>query len=366
MPHTPNIHQNDEIDLAELVHKLWMRKWLIIGVTVAVTLIASAYAFLTPPVYRAQAALMPPSLSDIAGFNLARNMLSSSSEAAGTDSDRNSNALLKPFTTKDVYSVFARNLQSDQSKRRFYRDVYLPTLGGEEKKGSQDSLYQGFLRRVSITTPTTAQPDRFVLNIDGLDPAQAAEWAERYIRDVEQRSLEEMLENAQSEIQVRGRNLMQQIETLRDSAKVRREDRLVQLEEALNVAQKIGLENPPMIAGQMSDQLSAIMDGNLAYMRGTKALKAEIEALKKRTSDDPFIPGLRNLQEQYALYTSLQIQPERVAVYRLDGAVQTPDNPIKPKKLLILALGVALGAILGLISALIMIFTERSKLSCFN
>lgn len=357
MSQPPSVHkQSDEIDLVELFQKLWMKKRLIIVIAAAVTLAAAAYAFLTPPVYRAQAAVMPPSMGDIAGFNIARNMLSSSSDRGGSGSERSGNVSYKPFTTKDVYSIFTRNLQSDQSKRQFYRDVYLPSLGEDEKKGSQDALYQGFLRRFSITAPTAAQPDRFVLNIEGCDPAQAADWAGRYIQDVGQRSLREMLENAQSEIQVRRSNLMQQIETLRYSAKIRREDRLIQLKEALKVSEAIGLENPPMIAGQMNDQLSAIMEGNLTYMRGAKALKAEIAALTRRSSDDPFAPELRSLQERHALYASLRIQPERVAVYRIDGTIEIPDQAIKPNKPIILLLGAVLGLICGLILALGSIF----------
>lgn len=366
MPQPPSVHnQSDEIDLVELLQKLWIKKWLIIVIAAAVTLASAAYAFLTPSVYRAQAAIMPPSVGDIAGFNIARNMLSSSSDMGSSGSEGTGNASYKPFTTKDVYSVFTRNLQSDQSKRHFYRDVYLPLLGEDEKKGSQDALYQGFLRRFSITAPTSAQPDRFVLSIEGRDPAQAANWANRYIQDVGQRSLQEMIENAQSEIQVRGSNLVQQIETLRHSAQVRREDRLIQLKEALEVAQAIGLENPPMIAGQLNDQLSAIMEGNLTYMRGAKALNAEIEALKQRKSDDPFIPELRGLQEHYALYESLTIQPDRVAVYRLDGAIETPDQPVEPKKILILVLGALLGGMLGVLVALMSVLVVSFK-SRFN
>ena len=346
MSQTPRApQQNDEIDLFELVQKLWVKKWLIIGITVAVTLIAAAYAFLTPPVYRAQAALMPPTLSDIAGFNLARNK----------------DIGLEPFKIDDVYRVFTRNLQSDQTKRRFYNEVYLPSLSEDQKTGPRDVLYSGFLKRLAIAGPTTAQPDRFVLSIEGEDPAEAAQWAEHYIKDVEQRSIQEMLDNAQSEIHVRGRNLVQQIETLRESARVRREDRSVQLEEAFKVAQAIGLENPPMIAGQMNDQLSAIMEGNLTYMRGAKALQAEIEALKQRKSDDPFVPGLRGLQEQHALYESLTIQPDRVAVYRLDGAIETPDQPIKPKKILILVLGALLGGMVGVFVALMSVLIVSRK-----
>lgn len=346
MSQPPSVHnQSDEIDLIEIIQRLWMKKWLIIGITVATTLIAAAYAFLTPPVYRAQATLMPPTLSDIAGFNLARNK----------------DIGLEAFKVDDVYRVFTRNLQSDQSKRRFYNEIYLPSLTDSQKRASRDALYKSFLEHLTIIGPTSSQPDRFILNIEGLDPSEAAQWVEDYVRNVEQQSIDEMLNNAQSEIQVRGRNLTQQIETLRESAKVRREDRLVQLKEALKVAQAIGLENPPMIAGQMNDQLSAIMEGNLTYMRGAKALTAEIDALTQRASDDPFVPELRNLQEQHTLYASLRIQPERVAVYRLDGAIETPDQPVRPKKVLILVLGAVLGGGLGVFLGLFAIVLGRQK-----
>lgn len=347
MSQPPSVHkQSDEINLVELFQELWAKKWLIIGTVLAATTVAAAYAFLTPPVYRAQATVMPPTLSDIAGFNLARNK----------------DIGLEPFKVDDVYRVFTNNLQSDQSKRRFYSEVYLPSLSDNERKGSRDGLYQAFLRRLTISGPTISQPGRFVLNIEGGDPSEAAQWADHYIKNVERQSIDEMLSNAQSEIQVRGRNLMQQIEVLRESEKVRREDRLIQLKEAFKVAQAIGLDNPPMIAGQMNDQLSAIMEGNLTYMRGAKALKAEIDALTQRESDEPFVPKLRNLQQQHALYTSLRIQPERVAVYRLDGAIETPDQPIKPQKALVLLIGAMFGGMLGVLIAVVAILISRRKL----
>ncbi len=361
-PSAPNQNnQNNQVDLVELIQKMWIEKWLIIRITVAVTLTAAAYVFLTPSVYRAQTAVIPPSVGDIAGFNMARNILNSSNIVENSGPEGTASASYKEFTTKDVYSIFTRNLQSDQSKRQFYRDVYLPSLSEEEKKAPQDALYQDFLRQFYITAPATTQSDRFLISVEGGDPAQAADWVGRYIQDVGKRSLQEMLGNTQSEIQVQGHNLMQQIESIRYSAKVRREDRLMRLKEALKISQAIGLENPPMISGQMNNQLSAIMDGSLTYMRGAKALKAEIDALTQRASDDPFVPELRRLQEQHALYASLRVQPERVAVYRLDGTIEIPDEPIKPKKLLIVILAVLLGLILGSFVALIKVISPKLR-----
>lgn len=164
-----------------------------------------------------------------------------------------------------------------------------------------------------------------------------------------------MLQNTERELAMQARNVMQEIESARDSAKARRNDRAKQLQEALTVAEAIGLDNPPVITGRGSNEseLSAFMDGSLMYMRGAKALRAEMQVLLARTSDDPFVPELRNLEKQYQLFAGVSVDRDKVAVFRQDGEVDVPDSPIKPKKSLIVALGMVLGGICGVFIALI-------------
>ncbi|MNJ61785.1 hypothetical protein D3C77_575910 [compost metagenome] len=94
------------------------------------------------------------------------------------------------------------------------------------------------------------------------------------------------------------------------------------------------------------------MDGSLTYMRGSKALRAEIENLRNRVSDDPFIDRLRQRQEAIAFYRSLQVDPGVVEVYRQDGAIESPDKAVKPKKRIIVMLGAIAGTALGILFAL--------------
>lgn len=91
------------------------------------------------------------------------------------------------------------------------------------------------------------------------------------------------------------------------------------------------------------------MGGALTYMRGSKALEAEIDNLQKRPSDDPFIEDLRQKQAAVATYRALEIDPSVVDVYRQDGDVNPPDQPVKPRKALILLFGVVLGGTVGVI-----------------
>ncbi|MDH1933110.1 hypothetical protein [Pseudomonas sp. GD03696] len=147
-------------------------------------------------------------------------------------------------------------------------------------------------------------------------------------------------------------NLDQQIKTARATASNQRMDQVARLKEALRVARSIGLEKPPIISDTLSNEVSAGMNGALTYMRGTKALEAEIANLEARSSDDPFIQDLREKQEKLSFLRTLKVDPSLVAMYQQDGAVSQPDEPIKPLKAVILLLSACLGVGLGVMVAL--------------
>lgn len=92
------------------------------------------------------------------------------------------------------------------------------------------------------------------------------------------------------------------------------------------------------------------MSGELTYMRGTKALEAEIANLGSRTLDDPFIQNLREQQEKLNFLRNLKMDPSLVAMYKQDGAAFQPDKPIKPRKAIIMLLSVLGGLGLGVLA----------------
>ncbi|RFQ16273.1 chain-length determining protein, partial [Pseudomonas sp. ATCC 13867] len=112
---------------------------------------------------------------------------------------------------------------------------------------------------------------------------------------------------------------------------------------------------PQVTAGKTSSDgdLAEFMDGNLMYMRGAKAIGAELTVLEQRKNDDPFIPELRGLENQMAFLRGVDVNPDNVSVYTLDSSAEVPQTPIKPKKALIVALGLVLGGMLGVFVAFI-------------
>ncbi|OAI83825.1 MULTISPECIES: LPS O-antigen chain length determinant protein WzzB [Pseudomonas] len=324
-----------EIDVIELLERLWHRKSLILGTALVVVLCAAAYAFLAPQVYQAKIFVRAPTQNDIANLNYGRD------DSQG----------LRRLTVQGVYDIYLRNLLSESLRREFFREVYLPTLGQSAIGVGPEELYNRYTRILQVAVVGKEAPVRYAITADLPDPQRAADWVVLYANMAGKNAKQEVLKDARSEVIVKAANLKQQIVAAREEAERRREDRIVQLQEALAVAQSIGLEKPPIISGTLSSEVSAGMDGSLTYMRGARALEAEIDNLQKRASDDPFISSLRAQQTSLAFYRTLEIAPETVSVYRLDGEVELPDEPIRPKRLLVMISGAVFGLLLGCILA---------------
>ena len=96
------------------------------------------------------------------------------------------------------------------------------------------------------------------------------------------------------------------------------------------------------------------------YMRGTKVLAAELEALKNRGSDDAFIQGLRAWQQEVERLKLIEYQPDQFQPYVLDGEINDPGFPSKPNFVLVLALSIALGIFLGVFAAFFLEFIKKA------
>lgn len=334
----PRRYGDNEIDLSELFASLWAERLLILLVTLVIGSAAAAYAFLSSPVYEAKSSLLPPRQSEIASYNLGRKA-----------------ANLPDFKVADVYSIFTRNLTSEAARRSFFREVYLPSLDEAERSLPQDLLWRRFNDRLSAKAPDAKnRPEYFEVRIELKDPELAAQWSNLYVERAAELARNDMQQNVRQEIDTRIQEIERSIQVLREAALKQREDRIARLKEALIVADQVGIDAPQVTPGRTASdgELSSFVDGSLMYMRGAKAIRAELQVLEARESDDPFINELRGLQSQLVFLQRIDVKPDNVAVFTLDSAAEVPETPIKPKKALILALGIVLGGMLGLFIAL--------------
>lgn len=324
----------DEIDLRELMEGLWGQSRLILLITVLALVGAGAYAFLSKPVYESRVYLIPPKKNDIDDINYGRSK----------DSE------LTNYNVKGVYSIFVRHLQSESLRREFYNDVYLPSLNQSEGKQSGDALFSSFSKKFKVSA-SKEHMDQYSLVVQSNDSGQAADWLNEYIHRAKTKADVELVSNIAQEASIKIWDIERQIDSLREVARKARLDMLVKLREALKVAQAIGLNKPPIIMGNPALIVTGSMEDQLIYMRGTIALRAEIENLSTRTSDDAFMPVLPGLQANYEFYKMIKARPVDIKMYQIDGEIYASDTPIKPRKTLILILGLMSGLMLGLLVA---------------
>lgn len=342
----------DEIDLFELAQSIWQEKLSVILVTVLITALAVAYALLAKPVYEATNTLLPPSASAIQPYNQGLIALK--------DDD---GAWLTEHTTETVYDEFLKHLHSRQLRNQIMDEFYIPLLPADTDLTNHQALYQRFAKVLSIKQPDAKNmPDLHAVQVQFTDPEQAARLANDYVKLAVQQTKQQLKADVEAEHTRLRVDLESQLESLRNQAAQERKSELIKLQEALVIANELSIELPILPVGKNTLEGAAYVDRNLLYMRGAKALQAQINVLENRASDIPFIENYQELAAKLELLKTLKLDNNQVAVVTIDELAEVPVKPIKPKKLLIMVAGLLAGGFLGLLLALIKAAVKRRKL----
>jgi len=339
-PNNPNTHPpqvpppgyyssaEDEISLIELWNVLAGRWRLIAATTLLATLIAIVYALTIPPLYKATAYFLPPSEQDVAPIGVAG---------------------VQDVSVDEAYSLFKQMLSSKS---------LLDHYKSEHSLEGNPSL---------IINSDNKIPGSLNLSIEWHDPDEAADWANGISEMANEMVVKHYLSNLDYRLRQQIENVEYTISSKRKFAKKRREDRIVMLEEALHTAEALGLKerfNTNPIVYEDSSQAGDIAINTVntpTYYRGTRALLAEIDILRNRTSDDPFITILRDLEEELIHRKSINISDISIKAYTLDQSATSPKQPIKPKRRLIVTLGGIIGLMGGVFLAFLLNFIQNQK-----
>src|SRR5690554_1711526 len=259
-----NTYNSDEIDLFELIESIWKEKLLVILITAAVTAIALTYALTTEPTYQASTTFFQPPANAIQSYNLGR-------KAADFDE----------YSITDIYDIFLTNLNSQQLRSEFFNEVYLPSLSVEQQ-ASLSALRNGFNNTLTVKqADPKGNKHLYQVTVELNDAEKAANWANLYLQKAITISKQEIEKNIATEIDTQKQFIKLKIDNLLAKAKIERQDKIICLKEALNIAKAIGLENPSLPAGKTTEEGANYTDRNLTYLRGSKALQSQIQTLER-------------------------------------------------------------------------------------
>lgn len=402
---------SDEIDLAALFRALWQQKLLIALVTVLVGVMAAAYAFLATPEYQVQSVLRPAAIKDLDALNrtgVYELTPKQSMQRVGASLESYDSRLEFLRANQGLFEALRQPSRSLEQTFESFNQQAFKMLQPDPKKTYSLSTYVG----LQLNYPEDVDG---VALVNGLVEYALQSERERIAADLQtliqnrlsQLELEMAAARANYEVSKEAKiaklleadslkraDLQDELKALRQQLKTRRDNRVTELDEAVRIAKALGISKPttPSSLGEGE----RVAQGNVIrtevnnqqiplYFMGSEALEAErnallqrrsddftepriaqiakelqllannrqIEVLNKRENEDLFLKDLASWREEAARLRSLDVDVSTLKLVTIDQLAMQPITPIKPKKALILALGLVLGGMLGLFIALL-------------
>ncbi len=359
--HSP--YPDDEIDLFELMEKLFAQKWLIIAITFVAAAIATITALLLPSSFSTEAVINEPSSANIAAWNSNITYIASHSENKASD---------QYLSTEEAYQLYLKYLTSPMARRYAFQKSSLAGLASENAsaidKTALAGQYQTFSADLSITTDKNN--NRTKVRYSSKDPEESTYIINQVLLPYAQdQFLKNLNENFQAQVKTKKRQLTSQIKRLESNFISYNRLRLAELEEALAQAQAAGITQL-----RTNEVNATILDG-ATYLLGEKLLKSRIDAINKRaekyrffstpqTEDNaqkPYIRGVSSRVFELDQLDNLEPDFSSMIPATIEQPALVPVFPSKPNKKLIVALGVILGLMAGVFLALIRIALNNRK-----
>jgi len=346
----------DEAGLFDILAFFMQYRWLMLGIVFCVTLATILIVFVLPKVYRAEVIINPPLIKDVEQLNIFD---------TGTMSQQSSGTYFFKITDVEVYDKFIRFLNSKQLQLNFFKTNNLFDYLKDEKGEDNDEFtvfqkkFTDKIKLDDLRYRNKNELETIFISLEGRDEKLIVEWLNKYVVYVDEYTIKSIVEGINKKAQLQVEGVGKQIESLRDVEKSRRLDLIEQYQEAVAVAETIGLTDQVSISLAPNDKLIEKMGFSInpgdvpLYLRGSKALRAELKILQQRKKDDPFIPDLRDLQHRMSFFENLNVTTDSIHAANVDQFAYVSNKAVKPKRMLLVVVGVFFGCLVAVFTALI-------------
>lgn len=361
----------EEISLLDISCLLLSRKKIILGIAFTVFCIGLLYTFTLKRVYQVETIIYPPSLENIEFLNSDDQLLNSAME------NQNGNTSIKQISSSTVFSSFIHTLESRELKKAFFEkykiiDAFNENMGKTLSISNNEKIFEGFEKSIKVEGGNKNNSMRVTLK--GLQKEKIGLWLDDLIELANKETINQLLKNRRAKIDSKIKSLKVEVFSKRQSYKERRADEIIRLQDAYRIAQNLGVHEhifAPRVDGSFNRVISTKLNSiskslsnkaNLsAYMKGTKVLKAEINSLKNRKSDDAYIPRLRDLLEKLTRLQEIKSEKFQLQTVHIDKKAVLEIEPVYPSRKQVLTLSIILGGMLGIFGVFIVEFANSLK-----
>ncbi len=350
---------NDNLNLSNLIDTYNENKNKVVRVVFGILLIFAIYAFSIPNTYRAEIFIVPPQDKYVQPLNYFATQIAKDSRLV--------------LEQKLIYFEFMKNAQSRKFQRKFFNDNNIYDYFNEGD-GDKEEIFKKYFHdnlRFKLESKSVSrdirQEDFLTVSYLHTNPEISAKWLNDFIQMVERETSRNMVDGVNASINNYGRKIKSAIDSKRELAKRIKLDKITQLEEALIIAKKLNIVSPS--SSNLTNQTIFMNDGGNTgptqlteiplYLFGTDALQSQIKILESRISDDPFIPNLRYLEEEFNATTLVKVNYKDVKVAEIDQLAIVPKKKFAPRRSLILILGLFFGLLTSFLYLLFIHFKKN-------
>ena len=418
----PNAPSSNEVDLLPLFLMVWQQKKIILATAALFGLVALGYAYLSTPEYQVSSVLRPAAINELDALNRSGVYTLPPNEAllkVGSSLESYDNRLGFFRSNQELFTQFKRPGRTlEQSFEDFNRNSLKLIFPDSKKADSQNAaismeltypggvdgvkILNGFVDYAIDAERKQIAADLKVIVNNRLTELKGKLDAARSSYEIDKEARIAALNEADS---IKRAQLQDELKALRQQLKVVRTDRMAQLSEAIGIARSLNIQKPttPSALGDSanirgsSGMRTEINNQQIPlYFMGTEALEAEraalqqrktddftegrvaqiarelqllqsnreVEALKQRQNEDLFLSGVEPLRSEIVRLGDLSnLDSSNMKLVSIDRKALEPMEPVKPRKALVVLLGVLLGCMLGVLIVLLRYFiaTHRER-----
>ncbi|WP_177429959.1 LPS O-antigen chain length determinant protein WzzB [Pseudomonas sp. SWI6] len=411
IPKISPVQHRDEIDLLGLFQTLWNKKVQIGASACLAGLLAGGYAFMLTPEYQVSTVLRPAALNDLDGLNRSKVYTLTPNQALnriGASLDSYDTRLGYFRTNPELREAFVTPGRSEEQGFEHFNRSALRVIQPDSKKADLLTTFIGLdLRypkgidghhvlnglvqyaiqkeRESVAEDLNVIVKNRIKEIDDELVSARAEY------DIAKKS---QIAALQEDDEVKRGQLNDELRALRVQLKLRRADRIAQLDEAIAIARSLGLKRPSTpssMAHSEAEGGGSVIRTEInnqqvpMYFLGTDALEAEKQALRERKTDDfveprvaqirkelmmleqnrtmqsleqrkndeLFIKGVEVLRAERSRLNAVNTDLSGLRLVSVDQQATEPLSPVFPRKSVFISLGVIFGGVIGMVYVLL-------------
>ena len=360
---------DDEISLRDILLVLIRQRKIILLVSLFVVVVTILYALLASPVYQVKASFLPPTNKDVAVLNIEG---------------------VSEIKKDELYTAFERQLNSISLRRDVFDDKKIfSELDGE----NEDLAFEKYFETLKVVKKKVKKGGGLgimSLTLDGGDSEEMVDVINTIVTKANQKAVRGIVDGIVFSVNNKTSIAQLEVDLLRKDLR----EKLIEIDnEKVTLAKEAGLlknkvellknkvepkegvkknivltENAPASVSDKNDNSSILLDIKLRM----RLLEFNLENKNTFSKKEQFKEFENKLQErkdklqekelELIKLKAIQLNVDDIKAASIEQLAYAPGKKIKPKRSLIVAIGLLLGLILGVFLAFVVDSLQRNPL----